>query len=240
MTCLTVLLLIIIYFLSFKIESPVRNIKRVEFGEVVKAVPKYFAQPLTRKFIIFIILSRFVFYLTPEIMFLEFIKNGIERSTLVNINSIFIPVTLIIKILSSKVIVGGKLLTYYHWIMFLSFIILWIQFFNLITFLKDFNEIRALTIQIFTTFFFSIQILDGDLLFGFSNLVVDEKYGSTGMTLMMSILNCSTLLPKTIGFKMVQYIDFRYFAVGSFLVYLVCWAGTYSTARFLDMCDPEK
>ena len=239
MSIVTLFNIVLAFLISPKLTEKQKNLPKVQLRVLLKAIPKFLFQPFIKIFLGYLIITRFFFYLTPETIFLKFINHGIERSTLVNLETCLIPFTIFIKFFSIKFVRKGNLMTYYHYIKFFSLFMYGITFINLITFINDGNKSRAQIIYFITKFFLTFELLDWDFIFSFSNIIIEEKYGSTGFTVIFSIAYIMQLVPTTIGFKIVKYFNYDIFVLGCFLIYLVLWFVSYPVARKLDYLDPQ-
>ena len=68
----------------------------------------------------------------------------------------------------------------------------------------------------------------------FFNLIVNKAVGNTGITCLIALLNQDMLLPRTIGLKAIDYIEFETFVPLCLVIQTILLIGLFKYALHLD------
>lgn len=175
-----------------------------------------------------------------EALNLQFIKNGISRTTLVNIGTILTPISIIIACLCNKFLVKGKLIQYYHNLKTIGWVISLLNYWIYI-YLASTKNVDATIKFIFIINFIGIMSDQTfNFFFGFVNLIIDEEMGSSSITVMTSMWNISNSVPNTIGLALLKKISFHSLIITCLIMGIVILVLLRKTAQLIDASDTKK
>jgi hypothetical protein len=120
-----------VVLLVYTAEKKFKEEKTQTFFQIFRLLPKFFTNSRLRNVLFYVFLTRFTQGFYGEVMTLQFLSAGIDRTTIVNIGTVLTPLALLTNCLSNKFLTKGKLVQYYHnikiygWVMnLLNFILL--------------------------------------------------------------------------------------------------------------------
>jgi hypothetical protein len=206
---------------------------------VIRLLPKYFTIKYLRQLMFYIFITNFGLNFINTPMSLNFIRKGLDKTTLVNITTMLTPIALLVACLSQRWMRKGKMITVYH----LTCIVGCLVCLLLVAVFWDYSKNHNLELTIKFLFLLGMANTFTDqgfnFLFGFINSVVDEELGSTSITLMTCIWNLSISVPETLGLKLSQYFNFEIYCVFFLImtIALLFWKMGY--AKETDLLDPS-
>jgi Acetyl-coenzyme A transporter 1 len=163
---------------------------------VLKSIPLYLKNKYVRSYLIYIMITKTFESMISEPTKLKMMEFGVDKSTLVNVSGIVIPLEILLSFYTKKYLIRGEMIKFYHY--FLSMLAVSIVFKYLINkYIEGLHLVNkdgsknplpplALILIILECVFYSITKLKYIFLMGFRNLITDEELGSTSMTLVTS------------------------------------------------------
>ena len=191
------------------------------------------------KLVALIILTRSFKGFVNETIIMKFIHHGMEKADITTISTICLPISLILIISSQKFISKGKYLKYYHLIYIISGLLCFWRFIILQDFMATGNKSRAYWLLVLNGILDTVCVLDFVFLFAFLNLIVDERIGATMITIFTSIMNSSATLPRTIGLKLTDHMNYNVLAGFGFTGFAIALFTSFFIAKQLDATDPS-
>jgi hypothetical protein len=163
---------------------------------VLKSIPLYLKNKYVRAYLIYIMMTKgfeSLIYNANKFKMMEF---GVDKSTLVNVGGLVIPIEIMLSFVVKKYLIRGEMIKFYHY--FLTMLAISIGLKYLINkYIEGLHLVNkdgsknplpplALILIILECVFYSITKLKYIFLMGFRNLITDEELGSTSMTLVTS------------------------------------------------------
>lgn len=226
------------FALIFTAEKKMRIERKKGVIEIVKILPRFYSNPNMRKFLIYCFITNCFPYFYSEALTLSYINNGIDKTTLVNLSTFLIPISLVVSCLSNRFMKKEKLVTYYHLLNLFSAVT---EFLNLIIFFyleRSHNTSGVLKLLYLLGILGSIGDQTFNFLFAKVNNIIDEELGSTSITVFTSISNSSSALPTTIGLKLVKYVNFHVFCWSFAIINLFILIAKFKFAKESDSNNP--
>ena len=225
-------LLVLLLVGERKIES---SSNPMTVGRLFRSIPKYFTNPHLRSLLIVIAATRAFSSMIAESMALKFLDNGIKKATLVNIDTVTYPIYLIGSCFIVRLIVKGKLMKYFNWMMLYATVIA-LGRFCVLLYLMTSKNIDSTIRLIFAGSLIQNLCFPFVFLMGFINIITPESVGSTFITFFMCWCNLTSSVPATIGLRLVdsQWVNYNALVVGCLLLQIVCIVYSFSLSNKLD------
>lgn len=204
-------------------------------GRLFRSIPKYFTNPHLRSLLIVIAATRVFSSMIAESMALKFLDNGIKKATLVNIDTVTYPIYLIGSCFIVRLIVKGKLMKFFNWMMLYATVI-GLGRFCVLLYLMTSKNIDSTIRLIFAGSLIQNLCFPFVFLMGFINIITPESVGSTFITFFMCWCNLTASVPATIGLRLVdsQWVNYNALVVGCLLLQIVCIVYSFSLSNKLD------
>lgn len=183
-------------------KSHVRETKPT-LGSLIKLIPKFFTHTNMRNYMIFLFMNRAFSAMINESMVLKLLDSGVQKTTLVNIDTLTFPIYLAAVGYMMKYVVKGRIMKTYWWLQVASMVSLFVYLFTYIDLKANLNINRTVIIIIISSILTKF-IMPGVFNMGYVNTITPEEIGSTFITTLMCWLNFSNSIPSTIGLKLVS------------------------------------
>jgi hypothetical protein len=226
-----------LFLLVFTAEKKFNESKHQSFFQILKMLPKFMTNKRLRTLLVYMFLTRICRGFYGEALSLQYINNGLERTTLVNIGTLITPIALIIACFSNKFLKKGKLMQYYHNVKMYGWLI---EVFNYLVYLylvHSKNVDVTVWLIVLVNMIGIIADQTFNFFFGFVNLIIDEEMGSSSITVMTSIWNISNDVPNTIGLSILKRVNFNVLIITCLVIGMVILLWQRKTAKLIDASD---
>jgi len=204
-------------------------------------VPKHFVNPHMRNFIFYTFASSMFYYSLYEVFDYTLVSNGymdVSRSTVTNIDSVVYPLIIVTSYLIVHFIRRGQLVRMYHLNIVLNVCVGYFRYFMFLDLIHNQNMTRTIIARAFIAFFVGCEFT-GNFAFGYFNLIVDERYGNTGLSCLASIRDQALVLSATIGFEIMEFTGEQFYCLVGLSIQAFFLIVLFPYALKLDKKDPK-
>lgn len=231
--------LIVLFFIKERSIKDEEN--QMSLLELYKLVPKHFCNAHMRNFIFYTFASSMFYYSVYEAFDYTLVSNGhmdVSRSTVTNIDSVAYPFVIIASYLVVYFIKKGQLVRMYHLNIVLNVCVGFFRYIAYIDLINNQNLTRTIVARSFIAFFIGCDFT-GSFAFGFFNLIVDERYGNTGLSCLASIRDQALVMSSTIGFQIMELTGEQFYCLVGLSLQAFFLVILFPYALKLDKKDPR-
>lgn len=165
-------------------------------------------------------------------------KIEMSTSTITNIDTIAYPFVTMAAFMVTRLMKKGNLVRMYHLNSLLNLFVGIFRFLNYLDLINNRNIERTIIGRSFISFFIGCDFT-GTFAFGFFNLIVDERFGNTGLSCLASIRSQSIVLSSTLGFFIMSKVGRDNYIPVAFCLQAASLLILYPYARKLDRKNPS-
>ena len=167
---------------------------------------------VTKRPLFWMVLTSFGVMSLKSSVSLKLIQKGMRREHLVMMQAVSLAGTVVSNFLLKKYMQKGQILTYCAKFLLVYLGLLYVDFFNVLTFDPASNYSRTIVIYLIGLFLEGLCPW-GSYQMGFINSITYEKYAASYTTTMMGLLNMGRILPITLTVSILDYIWYPLFFI---------------------------
>lgn len=225
----------------FIAEEKILDNKAKDICKILSIVPRHATNSHMRAFIGYMFAMRFIYFMIDPGLDLKLVRNGymnMGRSTISNIDTVVYPIIFVMSFYTIYFARKGQLIKMFHLNMFIIVFTGLFRFLLYIDLINNRDYHRAFIARIFSGFLTGFDF-STIFLMGFFNTIVNKAVGNTGITCMIALMNQTGVLSKTVGLKLIAYIDYNVLCCVCIAVQLVILVILYPYAGVLDRKNPK-
>jgi len=228
-------LIVIVFFIS---EKKIMGDRQIHLLEVFKTMPEIVTRKNSLILLGFIFGMNFLENMIKEVVAYKKFDLGVNKNTVVAIDTAMFPVSLAVGFLCHKFMHKGYLLIIAT-VMSLGKVAEGLSKFFMLDYIQDDNDPNGSTVVIwmFLNHLFKSLLVASDCLHAYINTIVDVRVGSTMLTIFTLFINIISVFPKTIGLSLAPHFEFRSLVLSSHLLEIIVLVGLLFVARYLDKLD---
>lgn len=209
--------------------------------DMYKLLPKHFVNRHMRNFIFYTFATSMVYYsvyYSLDYLLVSNKKIEMSTSTITNIDTIAYPFVTTAAFMVTRLMKKGNLVRMYHLNSLVNLFVGIFRFLNYLDLINNRNIERTIIGRSFISFFIGCDFT-GTFAFGFFNLIVDERFGNTGLSCLASIRSQSIVLSSTLGFFIMSKVGRDNYIPVAFCLQAISLLILYPYARKLDRKNPS-
>jgi len=204
--------------------------------QIIKIIPKHFTNKNMRSLIVYFFITSFVYYSVDQSFDYMLVQNGVMNmspSTISNIDTVLYPVLLVISLGTVYFMKTGQLLKMYHLNLIVVLLTATYRYFMVVDLLNNANEERTIIARSYASILYGMDFTSFFLM-GYFNTIVSEEVGNTGITCLIALMNWTTIISSTVGFALLEYIDFTILVPIVIILQGIILVFTYNMGRRID------
>ena len=229
-------ILVIAVMLSlFASEKKISHENEIKLSKVFSYIPKLVSQPNMFKLLAYMAACRIPFYLIAEIVsYKVFLKFGITKSTIVMIDTLLIPMAILVSLLCHKFVHKGQLLKVGHWMTLMGLMAIFGKYIILLTVPENSQNNNLVIALIFLMKLALICAVAQNCYTAYFVHIVEERTSGTSMSILLAFITAIHLLPKTAGLQLADLLNFDHLVCGTMILHFAMIIFFYRSARYLD------
>lgn len=218
-----ILAILIALFIPEKI---IDSSKRLRMWQVLKLIPRYLMNKRFATLIVYILASNSCYRFAGRLIGQHIVKTGFDRGLYTNVEVIIQPLVIVASIIVFRLVVKGRILLLYNISQILRVCLTSVSFLGLLYWENTHNKLNTFLILVGANLF-TLSGVPETFAFSFSNLIIDESLGNTGLSIIQAALSISSNVPLTLSLFILKFVNFYYYAIivlisaGVFLLLLI-------------------
>jgi len=207
--------------------------------DMYKLLPKHFVNKHMRHFILYTFASSAFYYSVFQSFDYLLVSNNradLHSSTVTNFDSVAYPFVTTASYLVTHLIRKGSLMKMYHLNNLFNLLVGVFRYLTYLDLINNRDKDRTVLARAFISFFVGCDFT-GSFAFGYFNLIVDERFGNTGLSCLASIRSQAVLMSSTVGFYFMERIGKERYIPVAFSLQALSLILLYPYARKLDRKD---
>jgi len=212
------------------------NGRRYGLYDIYSLYCGHFTNAHMRSLIIYVLGTGYLLYSLYNVFDYTLVSNGylnMGRSTITIIDACVYPFTVLMNYLIVYFINKGKIMKMYHLNLVVVLSVSFYRYFNILDLMANRDLSRAIISRILISPFIGIEFTN-NFLFAYYNLIVDERYGTSSLSLLSCMADQTVTISNTIAFMLMQYMGFKIYALTVLTIQAIILITTYSRALLLD------